>query len=72
MRTVIVAIAVLWAAASFSVAQPLSFTPDRVTHADTSTASLEVDKDAVVLSYNWAFAIQGIKISWLVFSASNR
>lgn len=52
MRTVIVAIGVLWATASSSVAQPLSFTPDRVTHADTATASLEADKDAVVLSYN--------------------
>ena len=25
-----------------------------------------------IFYYDWAFAIQGIKISWLVFSASNR
>lgn len=52
MKAAAVAIGLLAVVALQVAGQPISFRPDGVTHADGSTGTLAVGKDAVVLSYD--------------------
>lgn len=66
MKVVVVTIAFLVAMVSPVVGQPISFHPDGVTHADGSSGTLAVEKDAVVLSFDlkdggWANVIAPLK-----------